>query len=71
MPIYEFICEKCKTIFETLVLSSQQKKNVTCPQCKTDQVKKMPSGFSCGGGGNTSSAGFGSSCGSGSTRRFG
>ncbi|MDD3554341.1 MAG: zinc ribbon domain-containing protein [Deltaproteobacteria bacterium] len=71
MPIYEFICEKCKTIFETLVLSSQQKKDVTCPQCKTDQVKKMPSGFSCNCGSDGLKAGFSSSCGSSPTRRFG
>lgn len=71
MPIYEFICEKCKNIFETLVLSSQQQKDVTCPQCKTDQVKKMPSGFSCSCGSDNFGSGLSSSCGGSPTRRFG
>lgn len=71
MPIYEFICEKCKTIFETLVLSSKQTKDIRCPNCNTDQVVKKPSGFSCSCGGVNFNSNFGSSCGSGPTRRFG
>ena len=31
MPIYEYVCEECKTRFEHLVLRSEQR--VACPAC--------------------------------------
>jgi len=71
MPIYEFICEKCKTIFETLVLSSRGERDVICPKCNTHQVKKKPSGFSCSCGSDSLKTSFSASCSSGPTRRFG
>ena len=41
MPIYEFICENCDTLFETIVFSTD-KKAVTCPKCD-GHVKKLMS----------------------------
>jgi putative FmdB family regulatory protein len=31
MPIYEYVCEECKTRFEHLVVRSEQR--VACPSC--------------------------------------
>ena len=48
MPIYEFFCNKCKGIFESLVLRQDDAKNMQCPKCGDKNVKKMASSFSCG-----------------------
>ncbi|MCK4777851.1 MAG: zinc ribbon domain-containing protein [Actinomycetia bacterium] len=44
MPIYEFVCKKCKYKFEELVFSSEVK--VNCPECKNSKIKKLISTFS-------------------------
>ncbi|MCL2144278.1 MAG: zinc ribbon domain-containing protein [Endomicrobia bacterium] len=44
MPIFEFICDKCKEKFETLVLNSGEK--IECPKCKSNEVIKQFSTFS-------------------------
>lgn len=48
MPIYEYTCKKCNKIFETLVLSSDAIKRIQCPECRSEEVQKMLSSFSCG-----------------------
>lgn len=40
MPIYEFECLDCKEVFETLVLSANNVKDVTCKKCHSTNVKK-------------------------------
>lgn len=54
MPIYEYICEKCKAEFEELVRSSDAK--VQCPECGSVRVEKLFSPFarSCSGSGGFS-----------------
>jgi len=49
MPIYEFICQKCCHQFESLVRLGGEK-GVTCPQCRSGEVKKLCSSFGIGGG---------------------
>ncbi|MCF8025424.1 MAG: zinc ribbon domain-containing protein [Desulfobacteraceae bacterium] len=64
MPIYEYYCKACDKKFETLVRGNEVP---VCPQCETEDVKKLLSacGFvSKGAGGETVSASAGSSCGS-------
>ncbi|MFH1132223.1 MAG: zinc ribbon domain-containing protein [Pseudomonadota bacterium] len=61
MPIYEFICSKCKNEFEELVFNSSEK--VSCPKCGSIKVKKEMSVFSYSSGGKFSSS-AGDSCGS-------
>ncbi len=40
MPIYEYVCRKCGTEFEQLVLSSTRE--IKCPECgSTDSEKKI------------------------------
>ncbi len=57
MPIFEFRCEDCGKLFETL---AKRDETVECPDCKSKNTKKQLSKF-----GFASGAGFRSSVGSG------
>lgn len=46
MPIFEYICQKCKKEFEKLVYGNQ---TVSCPKCKSDNIKKKLSAFGMSG----------------------
>ena len=59
MPIFEFCCDKCGREFEELVMSSSEK--ISCPECKSEDVKKLMSTASFKSSGNFSSS-TGSSC---------
>ncbi|MBN2653912.1 MAG: zinc ribbon domain-containing protein [Nitrospirae bacterium] len=48
MPIYEFSCDKCNAEFSTIVKATEDK--VVCPVCGSDEVSKLISPFSYGGG---------------------
>ncbi len=57
MPIYEYQCEGCGHVFESLMFSSEEPSPV-CPECGHDGVKKLlsagairPQGIPTGGGG--------------------
>ncbi|MFA4984793.1 MAG: zinc ribbon domain-containing protein [Candidatus Omnitrophota bacterium] len=43
MPIYEYLCLKCKTRFDCLVRGNAEK--VFCPRCRGGQLKKLVSSF--------------------------
>ena len=46
MPIYEFICEKCKKPFTlTLTFSEYEKRKVRCPKCKSTKVRQQVTSF--------------------------
>jgi putative FmdB family regulatory protein len=64
MPIYEYLCKKCKEDFSVYQSIQGSEKGATCPRCGAKEVKKKISGFSCGtvGGGPTptgSTGGYG------------
>jgi putative FmdB family regulatory protein len=40
MPIYEFECLDCTTLFETIVRSADAAKNVTCKKCNSSNIRK-------------------------------
>jgi putative FmdB family regulatory protein len=67
MPIYEFACRDCGTVFEKLVRSASSQPELSCPSCQSQDVKKKLSTFAAnvkgGSGGAWSSS---ASCGSGS-----
>jgi len=46
MPIYEFYCERCNTIFNFYSKSITTNKQPICPQCKTMKLKRLLSSFS-------------------------
>jgi putative FmdB family regulatory protein len=50
MPIYEFLCRSCGTLFERLV-SLNGVHGVSCSECGSADVEKKPSTFGIGGGG--------------------
>lgn len=45
MPLFEFVCDHCGQNFEELVRSSTQTEGITCPICKSQEVKKKVSTF--------------------------
>ncbi len=50
MPIYEFKCQKCDRLFETIVLNSSPEalKDIKCPDCSSFEVKKAVSASNIG-----------------------
>ncbi len=59
MPIYEFVCKECGSVFEKLCFSSKDFEGVTCPSCKSKNVSKIFSSFSSV---SSKSGSIGSSC---------
>ncbi len=45
MPIYEFYCESCNTIFNFFSRSINTTKKPKCPQCKTKNLSRQMSAF--------------------------
>ncbi|NQT83319.1 zinc ribbon domain-containing protein [bacterium] len=45
MPIYEYDCLKCGSVFEELVRNSRDSSTVVCPSCSSSRVKKRFSLF--------------------------
>jgi putative FmdB family regulatory protein len=46
MPIYEFYCEGCNTIFNFYARTINTSKQPTCPRCKEMPLKRLLSNFS-------------------------
>ena len=57
MPIYEYQCENCDGCFELLTASSKRKQ-VICPRCSSNRVKKLL-GTACFGGSSFKNCGPG------------
>ncbi|MHC4442075.1 MAG: FmdB family zinc ribbon protein [Planctomycetota bacterium] len=49
MPIYEYQCRQCQHVFEVLVRSAKDEKNLACPQCKGRSIDRQLSVFSARG----------------------
>lgn len=45
MPIFEFVCHECGHIFEELLRNSEATGEITCPKCRSMQVKRKISSF--------------------------
>jgi len=58
MPIFEYRCSKCNTKFEVLHKSSQSGEEVTCPNCNSNNNKKLLSAFSASISGSSGYSGF-------------
>jgi putative FmdB family regulatory protein len=56
MPIYEYRCTECGENFEKFVRSAAQQETLTCPKCRSPQVKKAISLFGVGGASKSKSA---------------
>ncbi len=46
MPIYEYRCQECKALFETIVTSTEAASEAACPKCGSSVVKKTISASS-------------------------
>ena len=46
MPIYEYLCKDCETVFETFVSSISDADKVECKKCGKKNVEKQLSSFS-------------------------
>ncbi len=57
MPLYEYICSKCKETFTVLQKVGSSEQDTTCPRCGSREVKKLVSSFACGIGSFSSSGG--------------
>ncbi|MHB0867132.1 MAG: FmdB family zinc ribbon protein [Thermoleophilia bacterium] len=65
MPIYEYCCLSCRSVFEELVSAlAADNGSVSCPDCDSRQVERMLSSFSFKSAGGGSAASMGkSNCG--------
>ncbi len=64
MPIYEYRCQECKGLFETIVTSSETAPEPVCPKCGSNAVKKTisASSFRISSGSNSIPSGALSGC---------
>ncbi len=64
MPLYEFRCQECKTLFEALVSSCNDTSQVTCKKCGSRNIKKTISaaGFRIASTSSSTPAGALSGC---------
>lgn len=46
MPIYEYRCQECRTLFETIVTCTETATEAVCPRCGSNAVKKTISASS-------------------------
>ena len=66
MPLYEFECRECATVFEELVRMGSTGEGLQCPSCGHGEVAKKMSTFygrASGGNGTCHSVGGGCGCG--------
>jgi putative FmdB family regulatory protein len=50
MPIFEYRCQNCSEEFEKIILGEE--KDVECPECGSDETRKLLSAFAVQSGGN-------------------
>ena len=56
MPIYEYRCKDCETVFEIFVSSISDGDKVVCRKCASKNVEKQISSFSSKSSGSPGSA---------------
>ena len=56
MPIYEFQCRSCGYVFELLLMSKDEMKDVRCAKCASPDVGKLMSAANISTGSSASSA---------------
>ncbi len=55
MPIYEYACAKCRTIFQFWSQTISESRTPSCPSCKNPNMQKLVSSFAIGRGQGKSS----------------
>ncbi len=66
MPTYEYLCRRCAHVFERK-MTADEKKNTTvsCPLCKSEEVRQQFFGVSFSGKKSTRGNASGGCCGGG------
>ncbi len=54
MPIYEYECADCETLFEELILRPGDETEVACPRCASRKIQRCLSPTAAAGGGEAS-----------------
>ncbi len=65
MPIYEYLCRQCKSVFPRLQRIGATAEGVRCPECGSTEVERRPSTFASTGSGSASVGASSGGCGSG------
>jgi putative FmdB family regulatory protein len=58
MPIYEYRCADCAKTFEKLRSMRESDQDVHCPECESDKVERLLSGFAMAGCSSTPGSRF-------------
>ncbi len=58
MPMYEYRCRKCGSLFEKLRRLGEADAEVKCPHCRSSVVDRQLSTFATSGCGGTGRQGF-------------
>ncbi|MBU1992712.1 MAG: FmdB family zinc ribbon protein [Patescibacteria group bacterium] len=45
MPVFEYKCKKCNSVFETFLKSKKEEKDVSCVNCEAKDIEKVFSSF--------------------------
>jgi putative FmdB family regulatory protein len=48
MPLYEYLCKNCRSVFEKLQGYLEAQQPTECPDCGSDSTERKVSGFSTG-----------------------
>jgi putative FmdB family regulatory protein len=62
MPIYSYVCEKCKNSFELLEGVTSEKTQKECPKCGSSRIRRTIASFSMGSSSGGSDLASGGSC---------
>jgi len=66
MPTYEYLCQKCKHVFEIKMMVEEKKNTpVSCPACHSEEVRQQFFGVSLSGKKNKPDKSSGGCCGGG------
>ena len=50
MPIYEYRCEECGRVFEMLRRFSDADRDLKCPVCESEDIRRQVSSFAASAG---------------------
>ena len=49
MPLYDYHCQQCKSVFTELRKTSEMDTPISCPECSSMETRRSLSCFSVGG----------------------
>lgn len=58
MPVYEYRCLDCGGVFELLRRMQDADRDLTCPECQSEEIERLLSTFAMGGCGGSAPGRF-------------